>query len=78
MNAHTFLKDVYLRTAFKTFDKDDSGKIDSSEIGALLSGEEFRDIYSEDQLKKSISEVDKNGDGEIDFEEFLQMMKSIN
>ena len=26
MNAHTFLKDVYLRTAFKTFDKDDSGK----------------------------------------------------
>jgi Ca2+-binding EF-hand superfamily protein len=48
MNAHTFLKDVYLRTAFKTFDKDDSGKIDSSEIGALLSGEEFRDIYSED------------------------------
>jgi len=28
------------------FDKDNSGKIDSSEIGQLLSGEEFRDVYS--------------------------------
>jgi hypothetical protein len=28
------------------FDKDGSGKIDSSEIAALLSGDEFRDVYS--------------------------------
>jgi len=46
MSATTFLKDQYLRTAFKMFDKDNSGKIDSSEIGQLLSGEEFRDVYS--------------------------------
>ena len=30
------------------FDKDGSGKIDKDEIGALLSGEEFRDVYSQD------------------------------
>lgn len=59
------------------FDKDQSGKIDSSEIGALLSGEEFRDVYSQDQLRSAINEVDKNGDGEIDFEEFMAMMKTI-
>lgn len=77
MNATTFLKDQYLRTAFKMFDKDNSGKIDSSEIGELLSGEEFRDVYSSEQLEAAIKEVDSNGDGEIDFEEFMLMMKGI-
>jgi Ca2+-binding EF-hand superfamily protein len=28
-------------------------------------------------LDKAIGEVDENGDGEIDFEEFMLMMKSI-
>lgn len=46
MNTQTFLKEQYLRTAFKMFDKDGSGKIDQAEIGALLSGEEFKDVYS--------------------------------
>jgi Ca2+-binding EF-hand superfamily protein len=77
MNCQTFLKEQYLRAAFRMFDKDNSGKIDSSEIGALLSGEEFKDVYSSEQLTQAIKEVDQNGDGEIDFEEFLQMMKSI-
>lgn len=59
------------------FDKDGSGKIDSSEIAALLSGDEFRDVYSKKQLEQAIREVDGNGDGEIDFEEFVTMMKGI-
>jgi Ca2+-binding EF-hand superfamily protein len=66
-----------LRAAFKMFDKDGSGKIDASEIGALLSGEEFRDVYTLAQLQAAIREVDENGDGEIDFEEFIVMMKSL-
>jgi hypothetical protein len=28
------------------FDKDNSGKIDMNEIGELLNGEEFRDLYT--------------------------------
>lgn len=59
------------------FDKDGSGKIDSTEIQALLSGEEFTDLYSKAQLEQAIREVDENGDGEIDFEEFVIMMKGI-
>lgn len=59
------------------FDKDNSGKIDSTEIGALLAGEEFKDVYTQGQLENAIREVDENGDGEIDFEEFMHMMKSI-
>ncbi len=77
MSSMTFLKESYLRTAFKMFDKDGSGKIDQQEIGALLSGEEFSYVYTQQQLKAAIDEVDKNGDGEIDFEEFMTMMKGI-
>lgn len=46
MDAQIYLKERYLRTAFKIFDLDNSGKIDREEIGILLSGEEFRDVYT--------------------------------
>ena len=59
------------------FDRDGSGKIDKHELNQLLSGEEFKDVYSEKELLQAIAEVDENGDGEIDYEEFLDMMKGI-
>jgi len=71
------MKDSYLRSAFKLFDQDNSGKIDRDEILKLLAGDSFQGVYTKDALDKAISEVDENGDGEIDFEEFLSMMKSI-
>jgi len=49
------------------FDTDNSGKIDATELNQLLSGEEFKDVYTNEQLTKAIEEVDENGDGEIDF-----------
>ena len=40
MDARTYLRNDYLRTAFDIFDKDGSGKIDASEIVQILgSGE---------------------------------------
>lgn len=77
MDQQMFLKEQYLRVAFKMFDKDGSGKIDQNEICQLLSGDEFKDVYTPDQLARAIREVDENGDGEIDFEEFVTMMKEI-
>ena len=77
MDARTFMKESYLRTAFNMFDTDGSGKIDSQELNVLLSGEEFKDIYTAEQLAEAIAEVDNNGDGEIDFEEFMQMMRNV-
>ena len=59
------------------FDSDGSGQIDAKEIKMLLEGDEFKDEINSDQLEKVISEVDMNGDGEIDFEEFLTMMRTI-
>lgn len=59
------------------FDTDNSGKIDVNELKQLLAGEEFKDLYTEKQLIKAIREVDENGDGEIDFNEFMLMMKGV-
>ena len=36
LDAQTYLRDDYLRTAFDMFDKDGSGKIDKNEIIQLL------------------------------------------
>ena len=59
------------------FDKDQSGKIDAQEIAAILKGKE----YSQKSLKDleclcelAIKEVDQNGDGKIDYDEFVLMM----
>ena len=32
-------------------------------------------LVSKEAIKNAIAEIDANGDGEIDFEEFMQMMK---
>jgi len=50
MNTTTFLKESYLKTAFDMFDQDGSGKIDKGELHQLIGGDEFKDLYSEEQL----------------------------
>ena len=45
---------------------------------ALLSGEELKGLASKDAIAAALKEIDTNGDGEIDFEEFMQMMKMCN
>ena len=77
MDATTFMRDSYLKTAFHMFDTDGSGKIDASELQQLLGGEEFKEVYTREQLDQAIAEVDDNGDGEIDYDEFMQMMRGI-
>jgi calcium-dependent protein kinase len=57
------------------FDKDGSGKIDNEEVVELLNGEELKSLASKEAIGTALQEIDANGDGEIDFEEFKQMMK---
>lgn len=43
----------------------------------LLTGEDFKDDLTKEQIQEVIREVDVNGDGEIDFEEFIIMMRTL-
>eukprot|EP00040_Diaphanoeca_grandis_P005319 m.32331 g.32331 ORF g.32331 m.32331 type:complete len:164 (-) comp16625_c2_seq1:83-574(-) len=61
-----------IREAFDLFDTDGSGSIDGKELKVAMRALGF-EPKSED-IKKYIAEVDKDGDGTIDYTEFLKMM----
>ena len=55
-----------LRETFETYDADGSGCIDSDELRMLMA--QLGHDIAEDVAKEMISHVDKDGNGEIDFE----------
>ena len=60
------------KKAFKEFDIDGDGTITGKELGNYIGklGEKF----SEEEINALIKIFDSNGDGELDYKEFLQMM----
>ena len=75
IDANIFMREDYLKTAFDMFDVDGSGTIDTEEVIALLTGDDFDNLISKQAIRAAMSEIDANGDGEIDFDEFMLMMK---
>ncbi|CAD5125907.1 unnamed protein product [Dimorphilus gyrociliatus] len=60
------------KEAFSLFDKDGDGCITTRELGTVMRS--LGQIPSETQLEKMINEIDSDGNGIIDFPEFLMMM----
>lgn len=67
INKRTLLNEQNLKTAFQLFDKDGGGTISAEEVAEIL-GTNFSKEQS--VWKEIIKEVDLNGDGMIDFDEF--------
>merc|ERR1739842_273923 len=61
-----------IREAFSLFDSDASGAIDVRELKAAMRALGFE--VKNEELKKMVSDVDNDGNGTIEFAEFLQMM----
>jgi len=72
MNEKDLISNDKLKAAFKLFDTDGSGTISPDEIRKVL-GISSSDVY----LSKLIAEIDENGDGEIQFDEFCNMMRRL-
>ena len=70
LDEKIYLKEQRLFEVFRAFDKDESGKISKEELMKLLQIEDDPDK----KIGKLIDEIDKNKDGEIDYNEFLDMM----
>ena len=60
-----------LREDFKIFDLDGDGKISREELGTVLRS--LGETLTDADVEQMIKDADANGDGGIDFEEFINM-----
>ena len=67
-----YLNKEKLKDAFKLFDIDNSGKISRAEIERVLHVDK-----NSKEIDAIMDKHDKNKDGEIDFQEFIEMMKEL-
>ncbi|WOL07979.1 calmodulin-like protein 11 [Canna indica] len=64
-----------LKEAFKVFDKDQNGFISASELRNVMInlGEKLTD----EEVDQMIREADLDGDGQVNYEEFVRMMMAV-
>ena len=73
LDESSFCEEERLMEIFRMLDKDGSGKISKNEIKNALNKEKIR----EKDLNRFIKEFDLNGDGEIDYYEFVNGMSEV-
>ncbi|CAD8178376.1 unnamed protein product [Paramecium pentaurelia] len=62
-----------LQQAFTLFDTDKSGSIDESELRNAMKALGFN--ASKEEVQKMVEQIDRDGSGTIEFQEFVEMMK---
>jgi calcium-dependent protein kinase len=75
IDRKTYLREETCWAAFRVFDLDGNGKITLEEFKTVLSRDALKNAFTDDQIKSMIKEADANGDGEIDFDELMAIMK---
>jgi calcium-dependent protein kinase len=70
MQKKMYLKEERLYEAFCNFDLDGCGKITKKELMSVLKAEPNQ----ESEFENIIKSIDKNGEGSINYKEFLEMM----
>ena len=65
-----------IKKAFKLFDDDDTGKISFRNLKRVA--RELGENMTDEELQEMIDEADRDGDGEINLEEFMRIMKKTN
>jgi Ca2+-binding EF-hand superfamily protein len=62
--------------AFRLFDDDETGKISFKNLKRVAN--ELGENLTDEELQEMIDEADRDGDGEVNEEEFLKIMKKTN
>merc|ERR1719161_1685375 len=67
----------FYQETFNQYDKDGGGELTLKELFPLLAelGKEPKTVIQRDKLTELLAEIDEDGSGEIDFSEFLQLMR---
>ena len=62
-----------LRSAFTVFDKDGNGFISKEELKQVMKN--LGERLTNEEIDQMVKEADDNGDGMVDYKEFVKMMK---
>eukprot|EP00408_Alexandrium_pacificum_P021554 CAMPEP_0171199366 /NCGR_PEP_ID=MMETSP0790-20130122/23427_1 /TAXON_ID=2925 /ORGANISM="Alexandrium catenella, Strain OF101" /LENGTH=585 /DNA_ID=CAMNT_0011664711 /DNA_START=16 /DNA_END=1774 /DNA_ORIENTATION=- len=74
LDRKMYLQEDICWAAFRVFDRDGNGRISKEEIALVLGDGDVASVAMRD-IAELMQDVDQNGDGEIDFEEFMAMMR---
>merc|ERR1712146_287590 len=70
LDKRSYVKEDVCWSAFRLFDKNGDGKISQEELKQVLNDGDVQDVAGAEALAQMMKEIDGNGDGFIDFEEF--------
>jgi len=74
LQQHHYTQEQTLWAAFRVFDRNGDGRISQRELLEVLSSGDVQSVNAE-AVKQIMADVDANGDGYCDFEEFAAMMR---
>jgi len=77
MTQSMYLKEEKIFQAFKMFDKDGNGKITAEEIKSVLGADDAYKDVEPGYFEKLVKECDLNGDGVIDYQEFITLLTQL-
>eukprot|EP00091_Calanus_sinicus_P017595 TRINITY_DN3801_c0_g1_i3.p1 TRINITY_DN3801_c0_g1~~TRINITY_DN3801_c0_g1_i3.p1 ORF type:complete len:178 (-),score=73.25 TRINITY_DN3801_c0_g1_i3:47-580(-) len=72
--AHEVDEEADLREAFKIFDRDRDGYIDMKELKRVTNM--LGTMLTKDEVDEFMAEADKDGNGKLDYDEFVKMLLS--
>lgn len=76
LDRKIYLQEDAIRGAFAVFDRDGDGQITPEELQLVLQSEDVAAAgINPEAIQRLLQDADENGDGVIDFEEFMTMMK---
>jgi len=75
LDKRQYLQEDVCWAAFRLFDRNGDGKISNDELKFVLETDEVEGVCGAQQMAEILASVDGNGDGVIDFQEFMTMMR---
>lgn len=76
LDTRSYLSEDICWTAFSVFDLDGDGKITQEELRQVLDQGQVEEVVGHQNASQILKDIDRNGDGTIDFEEFMAMMRA--
>lgn len=76
IDLRVLLQEDICWSAFRVMDKDNNGKVSKSELRSILNDDDVQEVADSGSFARVMEEADRDEDGEIDFDEFMKMMRS--